>query len=144
MSDPNDVRAELRLAEERLAKVRARNTQLERELLEPTPLRNRVIATLVLAAFGGALAYVGATRAGDARAAQARAHLAAEYEDVCAGQRRGIDACKELLRKEQNDTLTCKAQRDDVQRKVSAAPSPPARVNPKCNCQVGDPLCSCL
>ena len=144
MSDPPDVRAELRLAEERLAEVRTRNAQLERTLLKPTALRNRAIATLALAALGAALAYVGATRASDARAAAARAHLEAEYEDVCAAQQRGIEACKELLQKEKNDTLACEAQLDQLRRSQPPAPPYPIPVAPKCSCQVGDPLCSCL
>ena len=144
MSDPTDLRAELRRAEERLAEVRARSANLERTLLKPTALRNRAIATLALAALGGALAYVGANRAGDARAAGARAHLAAEYEDVCAQQRRGIDACEETLQRETNDTLACEAQLDQLRRSQPPAPPYPVPLAPKCSCQVGDPLCSCL
>lgn len=142
MSDAPDVRAELRLAEERMAQVRARNAQLERTLLKPTALRNRAIATLALAALGGAIAYVGATRAGDVHAAASRAHLEAEYEDVCAAQRRGIDVCMETIQKEKNDTLACQAQLEQLRR--SQPPAPRVRAAPQCNCQLGDPLCSCL
>ena len=144
MSDPTDVRAELHTAEEHLAELRARNAQLERMLLKPTALRNRAIATLALAALGGALAYVGATRAGDARAGAARAHLEAEYEDVCAAQRRGIDGCKETLQNEENATLACKAKLEELRRSQPPLPRNPVRVDRKCACQVGDPLCSCL
>ncbi len=141
MSDPTDVRAELRLAEERLAKVRARNARLERRLLKPTKLRNRMIATLALAALGGALARVGATHTVDARAARARVHSTEQYEERLAAQRRSLDASKALLQKEQNDILACKAQRDELKKKL--LPAPPARLDPRCTCAAGDPLCSC-
>ena len=144
MSDPTDVHAELRLAEERLAEVRARNARLERTLLKPTGLRNRAIATLALSALGGALAYVGATRAGDARAAEARARLVAQYEDLFAGQRRAVDACKGLVQMQKSDTLACSAQRDQLLQIMPPRPLDSVRVISKCNCQLGDPLCSCL
>ena len=144
MSDATDVRAELRLAEERLAEVRARNAQLERQLLKPTALRNRAIATLALAALGGTLAYAGATRTGDARAARAQTKSTEQYEELIAAQRRGLDACKALLQRETNDRLACTTQRDELRRKVLPLAAPPARLDPKCTCQVGDPLCSCL
>ena len=112
--------------------------------MKPTALRNRAIATLALAALGGALAYVGATRAADARAAAARASLEAEYEDVCAQQRRGIDACNETLQNEKNGTRACEARLDQLRRSQPPAPRDQGRVDTKCKCQVGDPLCSCL
>jgi hypothetical protein len=144
MSEATDVRAELRLAEERLAELRARNAQLESTLLKPTALRNRMIATLTLAALGGALGHVGATRTGDARAARARAQRAEAYEDLRAARQRGIDACQALLQREKNDVLACTAQRDELQSKLPPQAAHPAVMDPKCRCQAGDPLCSCL
>lgn len=144
MSDATDVRAELRLAEERLAAVRARNAALELALLKPTATRNRAIATLAIAALVGALGHVGATRAGDVRETRARAHLAEQYEEVVAARRREVDACKALLEREKSDVVACTARNDELQKKLSRTPAaPPVARDPKCTCQPFDPLCSC-
>ncbi len=145
MSEATDVRAELRLAEDRLAEVRARNAQLESALLKPTAMRNRMLATIVLAALGGTLAYLGANRVGDARTARAQAKSTAMSEDLLALHRGALDTCKQLLQKEKNDTLQCAADLDAARSKLPAVPEPPpARVGSKCSCEPGDPLCSCL
>jgi hypothetical protein len=144
MSEPIDVRAELSRAEERLAEVRARSARLERALLKPTALRNASLATLVLAALGGTFGYLGAMRAGDAHAAAAYDHAKETREDIVAMQRQALDTCKEVLQKDKNETLRCAAELDALERTLPPAREPPLRGSPKCMCQPGDPLCSCL
>lgn len=140
MTDPlAAVRAELALAEDRLTKARRKSALLERKLLKPTAMRNRVIATVATAALGGTLAYVGARGATDARAARERALRSEASDAIVRVARDSLDACKQRHQKAMNDLVQCTRERDAVHGKF-----PGPTLGPPCACQVGDPLCSCL
>ena len=144
MTDLADLRAELRVAEERREEVRARSAQLERSLLKPAGLRGPVIATVALAMVGGSLAYFGAGNAGDARAVRERARSTETYDGVFALQRNGVNACKLLVQRTKSTMTACAAERDELTQKVAPLPPPPARPDTTCTCQPFDPLCSCF
>jgi hypothetical protein len=139
-----DLRDTLRRAEERIRDLRQENATLERSLLRPTAVRSATVATVVAALLAGTLAYVGGSNFGDVRAARERDLAELTHGARMTGERTVIDACKLSLQKTTSDIDGCKAERDELlQRLRDRAAANPTRT-PPCNCQAGDPLCSCL
>jgi hypothetical protein len=142
MSEPGDVREQLRRAEERVVQVRSENAALERRLFKPTGLRNWTIAGVLATALAGTLGFVISNRAGYARAAVDRDRAAEEHGKAVERRRLSTEQCKGSLDRKLAELLSC--QRSRVPPAPDPAPRPPPRPGPPCNCEAGDPLCSCL
>lgn len=146
MSTEDDLRDQLRRADERVVQLRAANASLEHGLLRATASQVRLLGCVVAALFAGTVGFLIARSSGDAR-------LARESR-VASG------AHAEKLGRDQAFVVTCKLAEQDARYKLStcqdelARPTPadlgprPTRSTippgPLCACQLGDPLCSCL
>jgi hypothetical protein len=145
MSQVEQLREELRRAEENVVRLRDETARIQRRSLRPTTLLNWVIGAVLLASLAGVVAYSLGQGAEDKRHEHARALAQAEHEKVLTREREPTSICKRELPKIAGDVLTCFKE---VAERERNRPRPPPRVTPPgtppCLCQPADPLCSCL
>ena len=141
---PEALREELRLALVRLEMLRAGNADLEQRLLRPSGLRRAGLATVAAALLVGTLAHAGGGRLGDARAAHER-ELVEEAHGLRVAERLVIvDACAMSVARIDSATDRCKVERDELRQRLRNRVTTRPDDAPACNCQRGDPLCSCF
>jgi len=143
-TEPNELREELRRAETRVRMLRESNAALEQRLLRPTAFRAASVAVLATALLAGTLAYVGAGKLGDLRAAREEDLAERLHVQRLAEERTIVDACNVSFRKTTNDVVRCRVERDELLQRARERVLANPRGAVRCNCQPGDPLCSCL
>ena len=141
---PEALREELRRAEVRLEMLRAGNADLEQRLLRPSGLRRAGVATVAAALLVGTLAHAGGGRLGDARAAHER-ELAERAHGLRIADRLVIvDACRMSVARIDSAAGRCKSERDELRQRLHDRATTSPEKAPPCDCQRGDPLCSCF
>jgi hypothetical protein len=143
-SEPEALREELRRAEVRLTMLRAANAALEQRLLKSSGLRRTGLATVAAALLVGMFAHAVGGRLGAAQAAHERA-LAVEAHRLRVADRSVIvDACRASVARISGATDRCKSERDELRQRLRDRVTTRPDKAPPCNCQPGDPLCSCF
>lgn len=135
------AREELRLAEERVARLRAETARLHHSLVKPTGARKWTLAALLAAAVMGTGGFMVAKRNADQRSALESASAAKDYGFDWERHRSDTEGCKQVARRTVLRLASCRKAQADA---PPPSPAHHSRPGPRCMCEPGDPLCSCL
>jgi hypothetical protein len=133
---------ELRKCDERLVRLRKERVDAERELLRPTARRNRALVLAVLGAIGAVAGFGAANRQLGARYASEAMATQAAHEEKLSRQRADNETCRANGERLETTVTACRNRLRSmvVPPVIREAPRKPV----PCNCDPGDPLCSCL